>query len=44
MFFVDIQPKNKNIWIISKRVGVILRIQGSKNSRVRVKYIKISIP
>ena len=32
MFFVDIQAKNKNIWIISKRVGVILRIQGSKDS------------
>ncbi len=32
MFFVDIQAKNKNIWIISKRVGVILRIQGAKDS------------
>jgi len=32
-----------NIRIISKRVGVILRIQGAKDSRVRVKYFIISI-
>ena len=30
------------IWIISKRVGVILRVRGVKGSRIRVKYPLIS--
>ena len=30
-------------WIISKRVGVILRVQGAKDSRVQVKYFIFSL-
>ena len=27
-------------WITSKRVGVILRVQGAKDSRIQVKYVE----
>jgi len=31
------------IWIIYKRVGVILRVQGAKDSRIQVKYLIFSM-
>ncbi|MEE9566431.1 MAG: DUF3786 domain-containing protein [Desulfobacteria bacterium] len=38
----EFEPRLSILWITSKRVGVILRIQGVKDSRIRVKCLRIT--